>query len=374
MTVPAHLGATAATDAVAENAVPIVAFRGLKRNFGETVALADCSFGIRPGEIHALVGENGSGKSTLIKILSGILPQSGGELAWDGGNTRFRDPRGAQRAGVATVFQETLVLDQLSVRDNVSLGLDGLFRRAVTRAEEARLVRQVLDTIGMSTLNIEVPVAALSLAQRQCVTIARALTRPWRLLVLDESTSALDVEARDRLFEALRRFRGEGRSILFVSHRMDEILEIADRSTVLRSGRSVATLTRAETTTATLLGMMSTQEEARAAEGGGRAAAGRNIGERVIEAKGIVLPAGRSPFDLDVRAGEIVGIAGLVGCGKSELIRAVFGLEARTAGTIRCYGREFADPSPHAALRLGVCYFPSDRVAEGLAIERPIRE
>ena len=158
-------------------AVPLVSFRGLRRNFGETIALADCSFDIAAGEIHALVGENGSGKSTLIKILGGILPESGGELIWAGKVTRFRDPRAAQRAGIATGFQETLVLDQLSVRDNVALGLDRLFRRAQSAADETRRVRGALDAIGITALDPDVPVAALSLAQRQGVTIARALLR-----------------------------------------------------------------------------------------------------------------------------------------------------------------------------------------------------
>jgi ABC-type sugar transport system ATPase subunit len=367
MTVPARVGSTLSDNAAANasaTAAPLVEFRGLKRNFGETIALADCSFDIRPGEIHALVGENGSGKSTLIKILSGILPESGGELQWDGAAARFRNPRAAHQAGVATVFQETLILDQLSVQDNIALGLDDLFRRAATRMEEARRVRQALDAIGMNALAVDVPVAALSLAQRQCVTIARALLRPWRLLVLDESTSALDVEARDRLFEALRRFRGEGRSILFVSHRMDEILEIADRSTVLRSGRSVATLARGQTSTDRLLELMSTQEEARAAEGKAHASAGRSIGAAVIDAKGVTLAPGKAPFDLAVRAGEIVGIAGLEGHGQVAFIEAVAGLRRVAAGVIatdRGAVTSFAN-----AARAGIAYLPRERKTEGI--------
>jgi ABC-type sugar transport system ATPase subunit len=341
----------------------LVRFRGLRRNFGETNALADCSFDIVPGEIHALVGENGSGKSTLIKILSGILPESGGELVWNGAPMRFRDPRAAQQAGIATVFQETLVLDQLSVRDNAVLGLDHLFRPVHSAADETRLVRGALDTIGMNTLDADLPMAALSLAQRQGVTIARALLRPWKLLVLDESTSALDVGARDRLFEALRGFRGEGRSILFVSHRMDEILDIADRSTVLRSGRSVATLTRAQTKTETLLALMSTQEEAKAAEGAAEKPR-RTFGAVAMTARGVAIAAEAAPFDLSLRAGEIIGIAGLEGHGQVAFLEAVAGLRRPAKGAIE------TDRGPvtsfAGAARAGIAYLPRERKTEGI--------
>lgn len=350
--------------AAAPAGTPLVAFRGLRRNFGETIALADCSFDIVPGEIHALVGENGSGKSTLIKILSGILAESGGELVWDGKVTRIENPRAAQQAGIATVFQETLALDQLSVRDNVVLGLDGLFRRVQSTADETRVVREALDTIGMGALDPNIPLGALSLAQRQGVTIARALLRPWRLLVLDESTSALDVDARDRLFEALRRFRGEGRSILFVSHRMDEILDIADRSTVLRSGRSVATVTRAETTTNLLLELMSTQEEARAAEGAVATARRRAVGAPVVTAKGVAVLATSAPFDLTVYAGEIVGIAGLEGHGQVAFIEAVAGLRNPAQGTVET--DQGVVTSFGNAARAGIAYLPRERKTQGI--------
>jgi ABC-type sugar transport system ATPase subunit len=367
MTAPARIGVPVANAAAREPSIggtPLVAFRGLRRNFGETVALADCSFEIRSGEIHALVGENGSGKSTLIKILSGILPESHGELRWDGAVTRFRDPREARQVGIATVFQETLVLNQLSVRDNVSLGLDGLFRRAQPQAEEARLVRRALESIGMSALDIALPVASLSLAQRQGLTIARALLQPWRLLVLDESTSALDVDARNHLFEALRRFRAEGRAILFVSHRMDEIIEIADRSTVLRSGRSVATLTSAETNAKTLLELMSTQEEARAAEGAIASGTRRQIGAPVVEAKQVALSSDRAAFDLTVLAGEIVGIAGLEGHGQVAFLEAVAGLRQLARGVIQSGGGPIT--SFVNAARAGIAYLPRERKTEGL--------
>jgi ABC-type sugar transport system ATPase subunit len=346
------------------SAAPLVATTSLRRSFGETIALADCSFEVVPGEIHAVVGENGSGKSTLIKILSGILRQNGGELRWQGEVAKFRDPRAAQTAGIATVFQETLVLEARSVRDNVVLGIDGVFRRNAGPAGEIARVRQVLDALGLTGLDTEMPVGALSLAQRQGITIARALVRPWRLLILDEATSALDILARDRLFEALRKFRAEGRSILFVSHRMDEILGLADRSTVLRSGRSVATLAARDSSANKLLELMSTQEEARAAEGDATVKERQVLGAPAIMVRGAQLRADRPSIDLAVRAGEIVGLAGLEGQGQVVFLECVAGLRRPLRGSVETAAgpvQSFA-----GAARGGVAYLPRDRKTEGI--------
>ncbi|HVV94102.1 MAG TPA: ATP-binding cassette domain-containing protein [Hyphomicrobiales bacterium] len=331
---------------------------GLRRAFGETVALADCSFDVRLGEIHALVGENGSGKSTLIKILSGILPPDGGTLAWDGAPARFGSPREAQHAGIATVFQETLVLDQLTVRDNVVLGLDPLVRRRISAAEERRLTRTALDRLGLD-LDGETPLARLSLAERQSVTIARALLRPWRLLILDEATSALDIGARDRLFDALRRFAAEGRAVLLISHRMDEIETLADRATVLQSGRSVATLAAAESSTERLLALMSTREEAMAVEGDLKVEASRSLGPAVLTLTGVAVQPGAAPSDLAVRAGEIVGLAGLEGHGQVAFLECAVGLSRPAAGTVATADGPVA--SFAGAARQGVIYLPRDR-------------
>jgi ABC-type sugar transport system ATPase subunit len=343
---------------------PLVATTSLRRSFGETIALADCSFEVLPAEIHAVVGENGSGKSTLIKILSGILRQNGGELHWQGEVAQFRDPRAAQKAGIATVFQETLVLETRSVRDNVVLGLDGVLRRSAGPAGEIAQVREALDTLGLTGLDTEMPLGALSLAQRQGVTIARALLRPWRLLILDEATSALDISARDRLFEALRKFRAEGRSILFVSHRMDEILGLADRSTVLRSGRSVATLTARDSSANKLLELMSTQEEARAAEGDATVKERHALGAPAITARGVQLRADGPRIDLAVHGGEIVGLAGLEGQGQVAFLECAAGLRRPLHGSIETPAgpvRSFA-----GAARAGIAYLPRDRKTEGI--------
>jgi ABC-type sugar transport system ATPase subunit len=345
------------------SAEPLVSVVGLRRSFGETIALADCSFEILPGEIHALVGENGSGKSTLIKILSGILPEDGGEIRWDGKTIRFHTPQQAQKAGIATVFQETLVLDQLSVRDNVVLGLDSFVRRRLSTLQEKQTTRAALDLLGLTGIHVDAPVAALSLAQRQCVTIARALSRPWRLLILDEATSALDIEARERLFDALRRFRAEERSILFVSHRMDEILELAGRSTVLRSGRSVATLSAQAATRAKLFELMSTREEARAAEGAA-ADTPRAVGSALLTVRGMAVTPTAPRFDLTVSSGEIVGVAGLEGHGQVSFLECVAGLGRPAAGSVEVEGHPFG--SYAAAARRGIAYLPRDRKSEGI--------
>src|SRR6185437_1659276 len=246
---------------------PLLEAKDIRRTFGETVALDSCSVSVAPGEIHAVVGENGSGKSTLIKILSGIVSAESGALEWNGEPFRVTSPRAAQAAGIATVFQETLILPEMSVRDNVMLGLDGVVRRKANPAREAELVREALAIVGMGAIDIEKLAGGMSLASRQLIGVARSLLRPWRLLILDESTSAIDIEDRDRLFEALKRFRTEGRSILFVSHRMDEIDSLADRATVLRSGRSVATLARGFFSREMLLELMSSRERSRVEKG-----------------------------------------------------------------------------------------------------------
>lgn len=344
---------------------PLLDVRELRRTFGETIALDNCSLTVEPGEIHALVGENGSGKSTLIKILSGIMPAESGMLRWKGSATRLGSPRAAQRTGIATVFQETLVLDDMSVRDNMILGLDGTLRRAASPAPETAIVLEPLRALGLGWLDIEQPARALSLANRQLVGIARSLLRPWNLLVLDESTSALDIEDRDRLFALLRQFRTEGRSILFVSHRMDEIEVLADRSTVLRSGRSVATLPTGEGLTRKLLELMSPEKTVAAAHHHRHAVARTlHIAAPHLSVRNFSLRKDRNPFDFDLRAGEIVGVCGLEGHGQAAFLECAAGLRQPPSGTVHAGGDVIR--SARKARQAGVAFLPRDRKAEGI--------
>lgn len=355
---------TVATAAPPPSDPLLLSAEGIRRTFGETVALDSVSLSVKPGEIHAVVGENGSGKSTLIKILSGIVRAEAGSLQWAGAPAAFTSPRMAQEAGIATVFQETLVLNDMSIRDNVMLGLDGVISRKHDSARERELVRAALSEVGIGALDIERLAGTVSLANRQLIGVARSLMRPWKLLILDESTSAIDIEDRDRLFAALRRFRAEGRSILFVSHRMDEIDSLADRTTVLRSGRSVATLERGGFSSETLLDLMSTREGARAAEGSGS----RNLpslrDEIVVGIRGLSVFEGKEPFDLDVRAGEIMGVGGLEGHGQVAFLESVAGMRRAPSGTINSGGRQIT--TQRDAAHAKIAFLPRERKTEGI--------
>ena len=347
--------------------------QGIGKRFGATRALEDCDLEIRRGEIHALVGENGSGKSTLIKILSGVFTQDAGTIEWQGAAASFRRPRQAQRAGVATVFQETLVADELSVRDNIFAGTGGLIRRGHSRGEEVTTAGRILDDLGFGDASLDRPLWRLPLSQRQLVTIARSLVRPWRLLILDEPTSALDVEEREGLFRFIRNVRDRGdAAVLLVSHRMDEITGLADHATVLRNGRSVGSLARAEISSAALVRLMSDIDttaaaNARSPRESRRRASGAGPDRRMV-AEDVVLRAGAQPFSVSVDDGEVVGVAGLAGHGQEAFLEAVAGLRRPVSGSILVRSgtgltavRRFGE-----AFRLGVAYVPRDRKQEGL--------
>ncbi|WP_131736030.1 sugar ABC transporter ATP-binding protein [Actinomadura roseirufa] len=355
---------------------PLVSVCDVRHSYGSTVALRHCSFDIMPGQVHGLIGENGSGKSTLVKVLSGVVVPSGGNLAVAGEPAVFHSPRAAQDHGVVTVFQETLIADELSVRDNVRLGGDGLFRRRAAgggrdAAEEA------FEALGLDPRLLDRPARGQSLAVRQLVTIARALVRPWKLLILDESTSALDLEARDRLFQLIDRRRSDGRSVLFVSHRMEELELLCDSATVLRLGESVATLAKKEATTARLLRLMSprtgTAGPADPAPGKARDT-GATTGDVRLRCRDVRVTARSEPVALEVRDGEIFGVAGLEGHGGGEFLRVLAGLRDSPTGEVsvrtgdgwarvRGYRRAVGD---------GVVFVPGNRQAEGLFASLPV--
>jgi len=287
----------------------------LAKSFGPTKALRACSLELRGGEVHALMGENGSGKSTLVKILAGVHRPDQGRIELAGRPVTPRDPREAIGSGVATVFQEVQCVPGQSVLDNLWLGTDGVVRRArgagLDPEERRARAGQVLTELLGTCPDLDSLAGSLSLSERQALAIARALLRAPKVLILDEATSALDVATRDRLFEACRGLTARGGAVLFISHRMDEVEQVADRVTVLRSGESVGTLTQEQADMATLVHLMI----------GGETLVQSEAAERAEP--GAVVLAGNG---LDLRAGEIVGLAGLEGQGQDEYLRALRGL------------------------------------------------
>ena len=341
---------------------PLLEVRNLEKTFPGVRALSGVSFDVRPGEAHALLGENGAGKSTLIKIVSGVYQPDAGEILIDGRVTRFATPEDAKRAGVATIYQELLLFPELTVAENIYLGHAPRARggridwRAMRAKADALLASLEIDDLAADQI-----VGALSVGHRQRVEILRALSHDARILIMDEPTAALTESDVTRLFDIVRRLKSRGVGIVYISHRLDELFEIADRVTVLRDGAYVGAREVADTNAAELVQMM----------------VGRRIenlfpktsapiGAPVLEARGLVCHPMTRNVSLDVRAGEIVGLAGLVGSGRSELAQVLFGITPAEHGEIRLVGETVKVNSPESARSRGIAYVPEDRGVQGL--------
>ena len=322
---------------------------GIAKAFGPTQAVRAASAEVRGGEVLALVGENGSGKSTLVKILAGVHQPDRGTLQIDNQPVRFDSPRGALRQGIVAVFQEVLVADSRSVLENAWLGVDGLFRGRVHDRQRRALAEDVFSQLVDHPIRFDQPVEELSISDRQACCIVRALLRRPRLLLLDEATSALDVGTRGRLFAMLRKLTASDCSVVFISHRLDEIDEIADRVVVMRAGETVADLPRAAASRRELVRLMSGAER-ETEEAVGQAVASRTPGSQLLELHGVKLRPQARPIDFTLRAGELVGLAGLEGHGQEEFLQVLRGA---------------AD---------GVAYVPRDRAVDGVFETLSIRD
>jgi len=342
------------------DAPPLVRIEGVAKAFGETRALRDCNLTVRPGTVHAVIGENGSGKSTLVKILTGVVRPDAGTLRVAGLPARFGGPREARAAGIATTFQEILVLEELSLLDNLWLGQDALFRFRIPAARRRDEAASIMHELTGARPDLAAKVADLDLGTRQAAVIARSLLLKPRLLILDEATAALDIAVRDRLFTAVRTRVAAGLGVLFITHKMDEIAALADEVTVLRSGESVATLPVAEATPARMLELMSGRAEtARMIAGGGTS------GGTVLAVRDLRLTAGAPPFALEIAAGEILGLGGLEGHGADRFSQILGGFLAPAAGAVVAPDGTHL-PGPAAFVRHGVAYVPRDRKREGI--------
>lgn len=348
---------------------PVLRVDGMHKRFGGVHALRGATLSVAAGEVHALVGENGSGKSTLLKILSGQLQPDAGTIAFDGRPTSFRNPMEALARGIATVTQETTLVPDLSIAENVFLG-HRKPRRAglIDWRRTHRMAREALARLSLD-LDPSLPIRRLRPDQQQMVEITRALSIDAKVLILDEPTSSLTDDEVDALFTVVRRLREEGVTTIFVSHRLNEVLEIADHATVLRDGRTVGRLEAEEFDRPRLIHLM-VGRELQAVESGKGHDAGRDA---VLRVRGLRHEQAFADIDLDVAAGEIVGLSGLVGAGRSELLEALFGLRS-TGGVVEVGGRPVSFASPRQAIRHGVAFVPADRKLQGLVLEMSVRE
>lgn len=346
-------------------AAPVVLeMQGISKRFGATQVLKGVRLRIRAGEIHALMGENGAGKSTLMKILAGVYQPDAGEIRVDGKPVKVTDPAAARRHGINLIYQELSIAANLSVAENVFMGAEP--RRAFGLVDIDAMNRRTQDVLDMLGARFAptTPAAELSIADQQQVEIARALIHQSRVLIMDEPTAALSERETERLFEVVRRLRDEGIAVIYISHRMAEVRLLADRVTVLRDGSFVGELEREQATPETVVRMMvgrelgAFYEHARSRVPGAVRLKVSNLASRKIR-----------PVSFEVRAGEVLGLAGLVGAGRTELARLIFGADACSQGGIELDSVPVKIAKPEDAIRLGIGYVPEDRKAQGLFLQ-----
>jgi rhamnose transport system ATP-binding protein len=347
---------------------PIFHIQHVSKSFGGVHALQDVHFEIFPGEVHALLGENGAGKSTLIKIITGVYQPDAGELFFEGYPIHFSNTRAAQEHGIAAIYQEPSLFPDLDIAENIMIGRQPMGRLGVDWRRMYQEASALLKRLGLA-LDPRTKARELSVAQQQVVEIARALSINAKVLIMDEPTSSLTQHEVDELFTIVRQLRASGTAIVFISHRLEELFALADRVTTLRDGKYVGTRAMADVTTDDLIRMM----------------VGRSLdelfpkqavaaGEVVLEVSGLGVAGSFSDVSFQLRRGEILGMAGLIGAGRTNVARALFGTEPATTGTIKLDGKVVTIRSPDAAMALGIGYVPEDRKEHGLVLAMSIAD
>jgi rhamnose transport system ATP-binding protein len=345
---------------------PIFQLQHVSKSFGGVHALQDVHFEIYPGEVHALLGENGAGKSTLIKLITGVYQPDTGELFLEEQPIRFANTRDAQHHGIAAIYQEPSLFPDLDIAENILVGRQPIGRWGVDWKRMYQEAGDLLRRLGLA-LDPRTKARELSVAQQQVVEIARALSINAKVLIMDEPTSSLTQHEVDELFTIVRQLRAAGTAIVFISHRLEELFAIADRVTTLRDGAYVGTRAMADVTTEDLIRMM----------------VGRTLGELfpkqaveagevLLEVVGLGVEGSFANVSFELRRGEILGMSGLIGAGRTNVARALFGAEPATTGTIKLDGKVVTIDSPGTALALGIGYVPEDRKQHGVVLQMGI--
>jgi rhamnose transport system ATP-binding protein len=352
---------------VSEPGAPLVELRDATKSYGAVRALRDADVVLRTGEVRALVGENGAGKSTLVKVLGGVVRRDGGEMLVDGQPVDFHSPHDARDAGIAVIYQEPTLFPDLSIAENVVMGYHplGAFKRIDRRAMHAQ-VQGLLDRLGVR-LDPDRPVRGLSIADQQIVEIAKALSFDARVLVMDEPTAALSGPEVERLFSVVRALREQGAAVLFISHRLEEVFAICDTATVMRDGAVVHDAEIAAITPDEMVKRMVGRELSALFPKQDVA-----VGDPVLKVHRLTREGVFFDISFDVRAGEIVALAGLVGAGRSEVARAIFGIDKPDAGHVEVDGTRLPPARPLAAMRAGIGFVPEDRRQQGLVMDLSI--
>ena len=350
-----------------ERVQPVIELTGVAKQFGSVQALRGVELTLFPGSVHALVGENGAGKSTLVKMLAGIHQPDQGMLRIHGEPVMLTGPLDARDRGIAVIHQHPTLFPDLDVAENIYMGRQprGGFGRIDWQTMYSS-VGALLDTLGVA-INVRAPVRALAVADQQLVEIAKALSLNARVLIMDEPTASLSAREVDRLFMIVRRLKEQGVAILFVSHRLEEVYAICDTITVFRDGAYVLTAPASELTTEeTIRAMVGRRLEALFPK------EDATIGDTVLAVRHLTLAGQFRDISFALRRGEILGLFGLVGAGRTELARVLFGIDAPDSGAISLNGAPVTIGSPSAAMRHGIAYVPEDRHAQGLVLEHPI--
>lgn len=341
----------------------------MSKAFGATQALKDVSFDVRPGEVHSLMGENGAGKSTLMKIISGNYQPDTGTLLVDDQPVRFDSPREAQAAGIAIIHQELNVIPGMTVAENLAVGHEPTNRFGILdRRKMLADARQKLDRVR-ADISPSAAMGSLSVGMQQMVEIARAIAEDARVLVLDEPTAALSRSESRRLFELINSMREDGIGLVYISHRMEEVWQLSDRITIFRDGNLVATVDRDELTPSQVVNRMVGRDVDDLYVRTDRA-----LGDEVLSVRGLTDGQSIGPADLTVRAGEIVGMVGLIGAGRTELARLIYGADRRASGEVEVMGAKHAPRGPKGSIRRGVSMLPESRKTQALFLQMSVED